>query len=123
MAEFDRIFSFDKQGAALQQLDRAILLFLNEKDFVSSITLAGAAEEILGALVSKAGGTPCVTDQARRLKESKLPHLSEKQIAFNHLNLARNALKHFNLGSSAESVGRFQDLCAGADVSERKRCS
>ena len=37
------------------QLTRAIKLFFKDQDYISSLTLAGAAEEILGALVRKSG--------------------------------------------------------------------
>ena len=40
---------------AERQLERAIVLFLDDKDYVSALTLAGAAEEILGKLLNKAG--------------------------------------------------------------------
>ncbi|MDO8270595.1 MAG: hypothetical protein Q7U82_01570 [Gammaproteobacteria bacterium] len=33
------------------QMDRAIELFLTDKDYVSAITLAGAAEEVLGKIL------------------------------------------------------------------------
>ncbi|PCJ25086.1 MAG: hypothetical protein COA96_08045 [SAR86 cluster bacterium] len=42
---------------ATRQLNRSIRLYLDEKDYLSSITLAGAAEEILGQLVVENGGT------------------------------------------------------------------
>jgi len=96
MAEFDRLFQVNKRKIALHQLERAILLFLNEKDFISSLTLAGAAEEILGAYVRNNEKEACVDTQAKLLKEGDLSDMSEKEIKFLHLNLARNALKHFN---------------------------
>lgn len=37
------------------QLERSVDLFLVAKDYVSALTLAGAAEEILGKLLNKAG--------------------------------------------------------------------
>lgn len=43
-----------KLDAARWQLDRAIELFLDEGDFICAITLAGAAEEILGKLLNDA---------------------------------------------------------------------
>ncbi len=41
----------NKKSIALHQLNRAIELFLDEKDYICSITLSGAAEEILGRMV------------------------------------------------------------------------
>lgn len=75
VAESDRVTDFDKQGGLFSSWIERYFHFIDGKDFVSSITLAGAAEEILSTLVTKVGGAPCVTDQARRLIESKLPHL------------------------------------------------
>ena len=48
----DRItLSLSKLEIAQIQLNRSIELFFNEKDYISAITLAGAAEEILGKLL------------------------------------------------------------------------
>lgn len=103
MPEFDKVFTLSKKEIALQQLNRSVSLFLVEKDFISSITLAGAAEEILGSYVRKSENDPCVVTQAKYLVSVGASNLSEKEITFNHLNLARNALKHFNI-STEESI-------------------
>lgn len=94
MAEFDRLFRINKTNIALHQIERAILLFLNEKDFICAITLSGAAEEILGTHAKNSGKEPCVESQAKLLKNTTLPELKEEEIIHSHLNLARNALKH-----------------------------
>lgn len=96
MAHLDTLFQINKLNIALHQLERAILLFLNENDFISALTLAGAAEEILGTYVKNRNKVPCVDVQAKLLKNQDLSELSEKEIKFLHLNLARNALKHFH---------------------------
>lgn len=44
-----------KLDAARAQLDRALLLFLDEKDYLSSLTLGGAAEEIFLQLFRERG--------------------------------------------------------------------
>ncbi|MGA9665167.1 MAG: hypothetical protein WBQ69_01795 [Gallionella sp.] len=44
-----------KLEVATAQLERALVLFLNESDLVSSVTLAGASEEILGKLLEQCG--------------------------------------------------------------------
>lgn len=46
---------FSKFEIAERQLDRAINLYLDEKDFIAAITLAGAAEEIFGNILNKDG--------------------------------------------------------------------
>jgi len=71
-------------------------LFLDESDFISALTLAGAAEEILGTYVKIKNREPCVVAQAKFLKDQNLSELSEKEIKGLHLNLARNSLKHFH---------------------------
>jgi hypothetical protein len=51
----DEMPTFTKLQVAEHQLDRALKLFLDEKDYVCAITLAGASEEILGKLLEKSG--------------------------------------------------------------------
>jgi hypothetical protein len=51
----DEMPTFTKLQVAERQLDRALKLFLDEKDYVCAITLAGASEEILGKLLEKVG--------------------------------------------------------------------
>lgn len=92
------------------QLNRAIRLFLGERDFVSALTLAGAAEEILGSLLTKAG-------QKNALQETVEASIAmEKLLLRNNgskpkdvrdiANYFRNRLKHHNdnepLGFSAD---------------------
>jgi len=40
---------------AKRQLDRSISLFFDERDYFSSLTLAGAVEEILGKILNHGG--------------------------------------------------------------------
>jgi hypothetical protein len=47
--------TFTKLQLAEHQLERALKLFLEEKDYVCAITLAGVSEEILGKLLEKDG--------------------------------------------------------------------
>jgi hypothetical protein len=58
---------YSKRDLARVQLERAITLHVDEHDHVSAITLAGAAEEILGKLLTNAGGTPSVKAFAQAL--------------------------------------------------------
>ena len=75
---------------------------LVEEDFYSSATLAGAAEEIFGALLSAQGKEPILKTQISRTLELLTPGEreviavkgnEEKGIA-NELNFQRNWLKH-----------------------------
>ena len=53
--DIDKMLTLTKQQVAEHQLERALRLFLDERDYVSAITLAGASEEILGRLLAKEG--------------------------------------------------------------------
>ncbi len=83
---------------SLIQLERSIRLSLDEKDYVSSITLAGAAEEILGKLLQKKGGSSSYEGMKAVLIDiaDKIPTIEKMdQKEFNAaLNGARNTLKH-----------------------------
>lgn len=50
------IGSYPKKEIACQQIETALCLFFEQDDLFSVITLAGAAEEILGQLLHKGGG-------------------------------------------------------------------
>ena len=100
--DLDSIPSFTKQELAIHQLDRAIRLLLDEKDPISAITLAGAAEEILGKLVEQQGNTSSLgkfVDEC--IKEGRV-HLAEnwKPKEFVEIaNFFRNELKHLSKGT------------------------
>ena len=81
------------------QLVQAIELFVAER-FLPSITLAGAAEEILGRLLIASGRMPVIENsygEIQRIREvtglSVMGNKSKKAI-FNEWNTARNTLKH-----------------------------
>lgn len=99
--DLDSLPSFTKQELAKHQLDRAIRLLLDDGDVVCAITLAGAAEEILGKLVEVGGKKhslqefidECLT-AGRRLGEN----WKSKDFS-NIANYFRNELKHYVEGS------------------------
>lgn len=83
---------------ATRQLGSAIRLFL-EGDHVSSLTLAGAAEEILGKLCERAG-LPVAVDQIVNFHwddtdPAQTDHERRKTL-LSVLNGPRNAAKHAN---------------------------
>lgn len=87
-----------KLEVAVSQLDAAIRLFL-ENDHLSSLTLAGAAEEILGNL-SKRASLPVAAEQicAYHLGDTD-PALTDKErrkVLLEVMNRARNEAKHAN---------------------------
>lgn len=87
----------NKIALAAEQLDVAIQLFLDERSDVSALTLAGAAEEILGNAAKLAGGENALQ---RAYKVSALTHyyLHDKELKWPDFadgeNCARNAAKH-----------------------------
>lgn len=87
-----------KLEVASRQLDAAIQLFL-EGDNLSSLTLAGAAEEILGRLCERAG-KPVAVEQIIafhwRDTDPALSDAERRRILLEVLNRARNAAKHAN---------------------------
>lgn len=80
--------------AARIQIDRAIDLFLNEADYICSITLACAAECVLGERLKKHGIQTITDDLKLLLKKNYAPELSLKEINDLHINNVRNFLKH-----------------------------
>lgn len=112
------LVEYSKLDVAKLQLERAIFLLLDEKDYVSSITLAGASDEILGNLL-RARGVLSSYDHLKigfekvfRLIHSCPPSES----AFNALaNGVRNGLKHYQDGAPM----RFDPESVAADVLDR----
>lgn len=90
---------------AHRQIERAIVLFLDDRDYVSALTLAGAAEEILGKLLNKEGKEHWLDSISKgalrvlgfRKIELKTPEAlkAKKEIA-NIANRHKNTFKHYN---------------------------
>lgn len=84
------------------QLDRAIKCFLDEGDPISAITLALAAEGIMGerladqSMVSQIKGT---------LRDKYVPAISGQELNNKHINRARNYFKH-----AAGEIGEEQEF-------------
>ena len=87
-----------KLDVARQQLDAAMRLFM-EGDYLSSLTLAGAAEEILGRLCERAGKSVAIEQIIEFHLGDTDPALSDadrRKILLEVLNRPRNAVKHAN---------------------------
>lgn len=87
-----------KLQLAVHQLGVAIRLFL-EGDYLSSLTLAGAAEEILGKLSERTGVAISVEEIIKFHWKDTDPNLTDterRRIILSVLNAARNAVKHAN---------------------------
>src|ERR1035437_7687903 len=92
------VVTLTKLEVAVSQLSQAIRLFL-EGDYLSSLTLSGAAEEILGALCERAGKPVSIEKIIAFHWEETDSALSDKErrnTLLQVLNCARNAVKHAN---------------------------
>lgn len=83
-------YTLSKIDAATGQLDWAIRLFLDKKAYVPAITLAGAAEGIIGETL----GEKSVFLQVKSTlcTELNMPSATVSQL---HMNKAKNWLKHW----------------------------
>ena len=100
--DLDSIPSFTKLELAVHQLDRAIQILLDEKDAVCSITLAGAAEEILGDMVKLQGGTSAhqeIIDECVSLSKRTTGETTRASDFHEIFAYYRNELKHLRQGS------------------------
>lgn len=94
---------------AERQLERAIEIFLDKKDYVSALTLAGAAEEILGKILNQRGDVHWldkILDGAlralgfrKRTFDSPEAKKARKEVAA-LANYHKNRMKHYNAGGS-----------------------
>jgi len=92
-------FVISKIDAAVDQLDWSIRLFLDHQAYVPAITLAGAAEEIVGETLSNESAFSLL--KARLSAKYGLP---EKIVSQSHLNKSRNWLKHWQGLRDEETV-------------------
>jgi hypothetical protein len=92
-------YEVGKIRAAVDQLDWAIKLFLDHKAFVPAITLAGAAEEIIGQTI---GSEAAFNILRERL--SIQSSLSPAIVSQMHLNMAKNWLKHWQGMKDEETI-------------------
>ena len=105
---FQEETTLHKSEVARLQLIEAIALFVVEK-FLPAITLAGAAEEILGKLLLRQSALPVVKESTQAIKQlqektglSIMGGKSEREI-IDQWNAARNAVKHL-IGPEDEPV-------------------
>lgn len=91
------------------QLERSIELYIDKEDYISALTLSGAAEEILGKLLNKQGKSHWLDEilngaiRALGFRKSSLDtpeaRRARKEIS-NLANYHRNRLKHHNKDGS-----------------------
>jgi hypothetical protein len=109
-----------KRRIAETQLIRAVLLLEDCADYISALTLAGAAEEILGKMVQKKGGSTAFEDwavytrsfwdyAAKRANEENYPlNIPDDKEVKRRLNATRNELKHNDPGKNVRVHAMFQ---------------
>jgi len=90
---------------AHRQIERAIVLFLDDHDYVSALTLAGAAEEILGKLLNQEGKEHWLDSISKgalralgfRKREFQSPEALKARKEIAHIaNRHKNTFKHYN---------------------------
>jgi hypothetical protein len=91
-----------KIEVAISQLRLSIALFMEEREHISVITLAGAAEEILGNIAVSAGSTPALhrrAEGARQLHVALWGNDPGDKVFKDLKNKTRNELKHISSGA------------------------
>lgn len=91
--------TYQRVTLACEQLDVAIDLFLTKRSLAAALTLAGAAEEILGKALSLKACQNALEYKYNVIKQlgDAVPGGSLNRKAFTtEENYARNALKHLN---------------------------
>ncbi|WP_339775195.1 hypothetical protein [uncultured Methylophaga sp.] len=103
----------NKIDLAIEQLEMAISLFLQEHSYVSALTLAGAAEEILGMAVKIEGIENSLHESYRLYCNPELSWLNPPKTWKDYTTLGknrvRNAIKH---------LSNVDDLSFDADIQE-----
>src|SRR6185295_13568643 len=104
---------------ATRQLERAIILYLEEADYYSAATLAGASEEILGCKLKTLGGMHALDSMISAITEIQTANdvqpLNRKKLRDDVLNEVRNWLKHYRYNEDLD----FDDRDAAASLIDR----
>ncbi len=94
------IRAYYRDDLALSQLETALSLFFEGKDFASVVTLAGAADEVFGKFLSAEGKESSL--ETLKIAGAKIHEWlygepgNPQQIA-NRANLAKNSIKHWDI--------------------------
>ena len=92
---FSMPIRMQKVEIGVKQLETAIDMYIDKKDYISAITLAGAAEEVLGKLAERKGHKTAKKDLSDALLK-KVPSVSEKELSDKHLNRGYNSICRAN---------------------------
>jgi len=85
-----------KLDIALNHLQMAIDMFLKNQDLLCILTLAGAADEILGQYATRGGEKTMLDLLCSSLKKEHSINMTDKTFKWEYLNKAKNSIKHFN---------------------------
>ena len=123
------IVEISKVEIAIAQLDTAIQFYLDKSDLISAVTLAGAAEEILGNLVTqedKANAFAENLDILCYIHRAVFEKEPKRKDYVNLRNGIRNEFKHICSGKTLEvnldkeasklidrAIGNYQKLFPG----------
>ena len=88
---------YSKFELAEHQLDRSLNLYLDEKDFISAITLAGVAEEIFRKILNKDGQKNALDEYIESFTAFDNDLKDYEKWFIKHLNYHRDNLKHFEV--------------------------
>jgi len=104
-----------REDLALVQLETALQLYFDGRDFASVITLAGTADEIFGKLLGASGRESSLASLTKAVMaiHQKLygEAIAPREVA-DRANRARNNLKHWDVGD---------DLIVKLDLPEEAR--
>ncbi|EHR6179797.1 hypothetical protein KUK79_004505 [Vibrio parahaemolyticus] len=103
--------TYNKVDLAIEQLETGIKLFLNKESYISALTLAGAAEEILGQAVKRKGQENALQEQYRLRTQEKWVTSpgSWSDFTTKNKNKVRNYAKHLHEKDSLEFVADVED--------------
>ena len=97
---------------AKEQLDVALELFLSSRSMVSALTLASAAEEILGKALQHCGSKSSL-QMSHETIVIPMTHLRKKRYTIEQFsceqNAARNAAKHMGRSSETTLTADLED--------------
>lgn len=102
VVDLDKLITLTKLEVAEHQLDLAVELFLDRQDYVASITLAGASEEILGKLLEARGESHALGEFIESCVRTGKHIFNEDWPAKDFAEMAnyfRNGLKHYTDGA------------------------
>lgn len=86
---------------ALSQLETALRLFFEGRDYASVVTLAGAADEIFGQLLTADGRESSIESLKKAvvaIQEKLFGESISPSVAADRANRAKNSLKHWSRG-------------------------